>query len=82
MGSNLLLTHLLFRNELWLNKNRKSHRQKVLVPPHGERPGGDALSADDFGDGTVVVDHLQRPEAELADVHRLCRILTATGATA
>ncbi len=31
MGSNLLLTHLLFRNELWLNKNRKREIQYDLI---------------------------------------------------
>src|SRR5439155_4557876 len=49
-------------------------RQQVGVSPDGGRTGGDLLAADRAGDRLVVVDHLQRAEAELAHVERLGRV--------
>ena len=42
--------------------------QQVGVPPDAQRPGLDPVPAHHFGDGGVVVDHLQRAEAEITDI--------------
>ena len=42
--------------------------RKVLVAPDAQRAPGDAVVGYDLGNGGVVVDHFQRPEAEVANV--------------
>src|SRR5579883_1935191 len=57
-------------------------RQKVGIAPHGERTGGNCFSADLRSDLLIVVKHLQRAKAELADVDRLFFVLLAALAAA
>ena len=56
--------------------------QQVPVAPDGAGPRRDALPADRGGDRLVVVGHLERPEAVVADVQGLGRELPRTLTTA
>ena len=51
--------------------------EQILVAPDAQRPVGDALVGNHLGDGHVVVNDLQRAEAEIANVEGFARVFPA-----